>query len=78
MSAATLATTTADVLSLKLYHLTEIVKLAAFATENQREAAEGDTSGVLYYVAEQLQAVNSEFTETVHDLARARKNGGAA
>lgn len=74
-SVTTLETTTADVLSLKLYHLTEIVKLAAFAAEYQRAEAEGDTSGVLYYVAEQLQEVNSEFTESVHGLARALKGG---
>lgn len=70
-----LATTTADVLSLKLYHLTEIVKLAAFAAEYQRAATEGDTAGVMYYVAAQLEEVNSELIETVYDLARAKKGG---
>lgn len=75
-SVTTLETTTADVLSLKLYRLIEIVRLAAYATEHGREAREGDTAEVLNYVADELHGVNSDFTEAVHSLARATR--GAA
>ena len=74
-SVTNLETTTADVLSLKLYRLIEIVKLAAYATENGLPARECDTSEVLHYVADELHGVNSDFTETVHSLARVMKGG---
>lgn len=77
-SVTTLETTTADVLSLKLYNLTEIVKLAAFAAEYGRAGTEGDTAGVLHYVADELQGVRRDFTETIYGLAaETAKKGGA-
>jgi hypothetical protein len=39
---------------------------------------EDNAGEVLDYVARQMDEVRSEFTETVHDLARVKKNGGAA
>ncbi|MDB5745095.1 MAG: hypothetical protein JWR68_3410 [Polaromonas sp.] len=105
------ATSRADDLSLKLYNLTEIVKLAAFASEARRTlkgidsvmkhhpemradvtssvdtsnnwlVMEDTTSTVLSYMARELEAVNSDFTQTMYDLANAAsataKNGGAA
>ena len=100
------ATSKADALSMQMYHLIGVVKLAAFAAEARRtldgirdltdchvevkQAIDGSVSAmsdwrerddnageVLDYVARQLDEVRSEFTETVHDLARAAKNGGA-
>jgi hypothetical protein len=105
------ATSKADELSLKLNNLTEIVKLAAFASEARRtlegidsimkhspemravvnasvdtssnwKAMEDVTGNVLSYVAQELDAVNRDFTQTVYDLANAanatEKKGGAA
>ena len=72
-SVTTLETTTADVLSLKLYRLIEIVRLAAYAAGSGMNTKEADTSEVLYFVADELQGVNSEFTEAVHNLARATR-----
>jgi len=102
-----ITTVKTNALSVKLFHLTEIVKLAAFAAEARRtlsrihevadchphfkqiiadhvsamgdwQEREDNLGGVLDNVVRQLEEVNSEFTETVHDLARATKNGGAA
>ncbi len=111
---ADVAKTKADALSLELYNLIKIVKLAAFAADMQRtlkgindamyfrpemqeiinEAVpcsnnwldmENPTSEALAYLASQMETINSEFTETVYDLAQAKsgsfeakKNGGAA
>jgi hypothetical protein len=101
------ATNKADDLSLKLLRITQIVKLAAFASEARRvlesidrtathspdfrktieDGCEGsqtwavldDVCGsVLGCVADELEELNGEFTETVHGLARVKKNGGAA
>lgn len=101
------ATSKANALSMQMYNLIGIVKLAAFAAEARRTldgirdvtdyrvdvnqaiadsvSAMGDwrerddnAGEVLDYVARQLEEVRSEFTETVHDLARAKKKGGAA
>ena len=101
------ATNKADDLSLKLLRITQIVKLAAFASESRRalesiertaehwpdmrkaiiDGCEGSATwtvlddvcgSVLDYIAEELQELNGEFTETVHGLARAKKNGGEA
>ena len=97
----------ADALSMQMYNLIGIVKLAAFAAEARRtldavanladcrveikqaiadsvsamaEWRERDDNAgeVLDYVARQLDEVRGEFTDTVHDLARAKQNGGAA
>lgn len=99
-----LATTTADVLSLKLYHLIGTVKLAAFAAEARRalnaiesiastnpaisqriqdsvtafsgwSEIEDNLGEVLQNVASQLEDVSCDFSETVYDLARAKKGG---
>ena len=106
------ATSKADALFLKLFAITEIVKLAAFAVEAQRRLQEvknathfqpemqaviadsgpasnswlemeNPAAGVLSYAARELEALNSEFTETVYDLAIGltgsavlNKNGG--
>lgn len=108
------ATGKADALSLKLFNITEIVKLAAFAAEARRileeienvvqfrpemkevisdgitESAnwlemEDASSHVLSYVARELEKINTEFTETVYALVRAKTGstdvdqiGGAA
>ena len=67
----------ADALSLKLYRLVEIVRLAAYAGASGMDTKEADTSEVLYYVADEMQAVNGNFTQAIYDLARAKKGGAA-
>ena len=71
--------------AMKLYRLKEIVKLAAFATGFSSDKT-ADTSEVLYYVADELEGVSCDFTETIYDLVRVSspvkaapaKKGGAA
>jgi len=75
--AAELETST-EALATKLYRLKEIIKLAAFATGAGAPAKEADTSEVLYYVADELEGVSCDFTETIYSLARNAKKGGAA
>lgn len=98
------ATSKANALSMQMYNLIGIIKLAAFAAEAGRTldgirdvtdyrvdvkqaiadsvSAMGDwrerddnAGEVLDYVARQLEEVRSEFAETVHGLARAKKGG---
>lgn len=73
MSEVTEAST--EALAMKMYRLIEIVKLAAFATGSGMNAKEADTSEVLHYVADELQGVSCDFTETIYGLARAKKGG---
>ena len=66
-----------EALAMKMYRLMEILKLAAFATGSGMNTKEADTSEVLHYVADELQGISCDFTETIYSLARA-KNGRAA
>lgn len=69
-----------EALAMRMYRLMEIVKLAALATGPGAGMAtkEVDTSEVLYYVADELEGVSCDFTETIYGLAAAAaKKGGA-
>ena len=66
-----------EALAMKMYRLMEIVKLAAYAAGSGMNTKEADTSEVLYFVADELEGVSCDFTQTIYEMARA-KNGGAA
>ena len=64
VSVTTLDTTTADVLSLKLYNLTEIVKLAAFAAEARRTLS--GIQDVMHYRPEMREAITNNVNSSAN------------
>jgi len=67
-----------EALAMKMYRLTEIVRLAAYASGSGMDTKEADTSEVLYYVADELAGVSRHVNEAFCGLAaEATKRGGA-